>query len=173
MKQLGKLGMMLAWVWDKERFDDDIMDVMMRVAYDTAHGFHLDVVDEMMRHGGECTVREISEAIELPDSTVRVRIEDLMMLKAIKKHKPCAGDVNPDGGRPSITYSVNNDIAELWRRAKGDASSTSNNSTKRSKRSTGSSRSRKRKDSSADAAKKELPPLKKKRKGQGKLLWGG
>lgn len=117
-KQLVKLAMMLAAVEDKKEIDESIFKLVQKVAYDTAYGFHLDVIESIMKLGGSAIKSEIAEAAELPGSTLNRRMDDLLVLKAIrlsdfdKKH-------GKHGGRPSRVYEVTERVAELWRKAKG------------------------------------------------------
>src|SRR3546814_12104751 len=52
MKQLGQLARIMAWIDGKDRVDEETMHQVKRVAMDTAYGFHLEIVDAMMRMGG-------------------------------------------------------------------------------------------------------------------------
>lgn len=119
-KQLVKLAMMLALVEDKTEIDEETFELVQKVAYDTAYGFHLDIIETMMKLGGSATKSDIAEKAELPNSTLNRRMDDLVVLKAIKlsdfdkKH-------GRTGGRPSRMYEVTKKVADLWNRAQGEA----------------------------------------------------
>ncbi len=116
IKQLGKFGMLLGHInGDGDKISDETYARVERVAMDTAHGFHLDVLEAMMSLGGLATKKEIGEEANLPSSTLARRIDDLTMLGAVVRE----GKQRTHDGRPSVLFKVANEIAELWYKSKG------------------------------------------------------
>lgn len=116
-KQLGKLAVLLAVVDGDNKVTDKQMEVVEKVAYDTAYGFHLDIISTMMEMGGEGTKSEISEAADLPHSTLALKIDDLLLLKAI--HKLESKKSTAGGGRPATVFKVSDEVATMWLEARG------------------------------------------------------
>ncbi len=121
-KQLAKLGRCLAFVDGRSQVDDDTFRTIKRVAFDTAYGFHLDIIDGLVDLGGRGTQAQVAELIDLPTSTLARRFEDLCMLEAITK---TTDKLSHDGrGRPSTVYAVTERMVRMWddikeRRCKG------------------------------------------------------
>lgn len=128
-KQLVKLGYCLAALEDKKEVDDECYRLMERVAFDTAHGFHLDIIAAIMSLNGVATKQEISEATDLPSSSLYRKFDDLLLLKVLEK----TGEkrVTKAGGRPSVVYKLKPNIAELWRKAKGEEACQKKTTTKK------------------------------------------
>ncbi len=135
-KQLSKLARIVAAVKDKKIVDQDDYNLVERVAFDTAYGFHADIVDAMMKEGGTCTKPDIVRHASVSSSSIHRYVEDLLLLNVLTK----AGQTEPDGrGRPADLFKVTDKVAELWSRSKGIAwksskptNSESASSTKRS-----------------------------------------
>lgn len=118
IQQLRRLATMLAHVEGKTVVDDDVIRIVERVAFDTAYGFHLDVVEAIMKCGGAATKKDVASVANLPASTAARRVDDLIILGVLEHSgKSTMGNA---GGRPSTTYSVREEVALLWRRAKGE-----------------------------------------------------
>ncbi len=116
VKQLGKLAMLITYIQGDEVIGNDVYQIIERVAFDTAYGFHLDVVTAMMERGGIASKREISEDCKLPVSTLTRRFEDLQVLNAIEP----AGQRDSDGGgRPVKLWQITEHVSVLWREARG------------------------------------------------------
>lgn len=113
-KQLAKLAVCVAFVLGKSEVDEESYSIVEKVAYDTAYGFNLDILDAMMSLSGEGTRQEICAKSDLPASSVVRRLEDLIALKAIRLE----GKKVSDTGRPSSFYVVESTIKSLWHRAK-------------------------------------------------------
>lgn len=139
-KQLGKLAMMLAWVDDRGEVSPDDVDLVQRVAFDTAYGFNLDIVDAMMTMGGRATKSDVRDAARVPSTTCYRRMDDLETMGVVVKTDETKVP-GARGGRPAAVYEVNKEIAALWVAAtKGDESCgptgkrASSSSTRRSAR---------------------------------------
>lgn len=120
-KQLAKMAICVAFVLGKSEVDDMTYAIIEKIAYDTAYGFSLDIVDAMMSMGGEGTRQEIADKADLNMSTACRKIEDLCTLKAIKAWGKKITDV---GGRSSMVYVVAEDVKQLWLRAKDEPCQT-------------------------------------------------
>ncbi len=130
-KQLVKLAMMIAVVEGKTEVDNETYDLVERVGFDTAYGFHLDIVDALMSLGGEATRSEAGGFIRMPLSTLHRRFDDLIVMNVLERsdteRKP-----PPEGGKPPAVYKVNQLISGLWFKAKGKPCPTSIKSQPRS-----------------------------------------
>lgn len=116
-KQLTKLGMSIAHVLGKSEVNAEVYEVVEHVAFDTGHGWSLDVVDALMRLGGEGTRIEAADIAGVPVSTLARRFDDLQALGAVS---PC--DRKVSGGRPATVYRVSPAVQDLWMRSKGEQS---------------------------------------------------
>jgi len=119
-KQLVKLSALLAFVEGKPAVDEAVYALVERVAFDTAIGFHLDIVQALMRRGGACTRKELSHELELPETTLGRALEDLRMLGAVNR---VAASDSGGVGRPGSEWGATDFMADLWNRSqvRGDA----------------------------------------------------
>lgn len=114
VKQLGKFAMAVTYTMGKKVVDDDAYRIVERVAFDTAIGFNLDIVLAAVELGGEnFTVAELAHQSSLPESTVRRRLEDLILTKVIFRDQR----VPTDRGAPRWTYKLSKRIRTLWNEA--------------------------------------------------------
>lgn len=120
VKQLGKLAMLVSYIKGESKISEESYRLVERVAFDTATGFHLDVVTAMMEKGGTASKQEVCEICKLPSSTLSRRFEDLQVLRAIEP----AGTRDSDGGRPSKLWTVTAPVAALWKEARGQVPRT-------------------------------------------------
>lgn len=115
MKQLGKLAMGVAFTLGKAKVDDKTFRIVERVAFDTAIGFNLDIVQAAMDLGGDnFSVSELALQSSLPESTVRRRMEDMILTKIMLRDQKVA----QDRGAPKWTYKLSKRIRTLWKEAK-------------------------------------------------------
>lgn len=114
-KQLVKMAMANAIVLDKPKVDEESFRLVERVAFNTAHGFHLDIVEALMRmNGGRNTETEdIAENHRMPVTTLRRRLEDLCLLGIVNKQLFRTGK----SGRPTARYSVAPSVRRTWNNA--------------------------------------------------------
>lgn len=111
VKQLGKLAMAVAYTLGLKTVDDRTYRVVERVAFDTAIGFNLDIVQAAMDMGGEnFSVGELAHQGSLPESTVRRRLEDLILTKVVARDQKVA----MERGAPRWTYKLSKRIRKLW-----------------------------------------------------------
>lgn len=115
VKQLGKLAMGVAFTLGKAKVDDKAFRIVERVAFDTAIGFNLDIVQAAMDLGGDnFSVSELALQSSLPESTVRRRMEDMILTKIMLRDQKVA----QDRGAPKWTYKLSKRIRTLWKEAK-------------------------------------------------------
>lgn len=115
VKQLGKFAMAVVYTLGRKTLDEDSYRVVERVAFDTAIGFNLDIVQAAMELGGEnFTVMELAHQSSLPEYTVRRRIEDMILTKVIFRDQR----VPTDRGAPKWTYKLSKRIRTLWKEAR-------------------------------------------------------
>lgn len=115
-KQLKKLAITLIPTSKTGEFTEEDWKVVERTAFDTATGWNLDVVQAIMDiNGGEkpVTAKELIERSGLPRSNVSRRLEDLMILKAVKKEIREKASRNED----RVTYVLSPDIVRLWKQS--------------------------------------------------------
>jgi hypothetical protein len=111
-KQLKKLAVLLTETSvDGKTFGKEEWKIVERMAFDTAIGWNLDVVQAMMTNPkGVMSKSELITASDLPPSNVARRLEDLLILGIIKPEK--------SGDKFNTTnYKVVPDIQELWKRS--------------------------------------------------------
>lgn len=117
-KQLTKMAIMLAFVDGYDVVREEHYLIVEKMAFDTAYGFHFDIISTMMEMGGQATRADLVKIAEIPHSTLALKLEDLLILKAVIKmdaeRKPRGG------GRPAVIYKVADRVATLWREARGE-----------------------------------------------------
>lgn len=112
--QLMKLAQCLTVVEGKSQVDYDVYRLVERVALDTAIGFHLDVVDALMKAGGETDRDSLSKAADIPMSTLSRNLDDLCVLNVVYKRS----ERNMHGRGIRFMYKVSRHVARYWRKAK-------------------------------------------------------
>lgn len=120
-KQLGKLAMVLAFIDGNSEVDDSNVGDVARVAINTIGGFGLDIVEVLMGIGGRGTKRDMCEGTRLPSTTVTRHVNDLLYLRVLEVE----GDKTASstaGGKPASVYRVTDEVADMWKSAKGDES---------------------------------------------------
>jgi hypothetical protein len=122
-KQLAKLSRMVAFVLDRDAVDDACYTLTERVAFDTAYGFHLDLVDAIMRAGGKATMPSMRQSIGVSHTSVNHYCEDLCMLGVLEDSGQRT-EITSQAGRPAVIYQVTQKLATLWRLARGEMSWT-------------------------------------------------
>ncbi len=83
-KQLTKLAMSVAIVNGTE-IDEEVYAFVMRIAGDTCNAYHLDIVQTMAAATHPLTYSELSDLAQIPSSTMKRRMDDLIDLKAVVK----------------------------------------------------------------------------------------
>jgi energy-coupling factor transporter ATP-binding protein EcfA2 len=115
VKQLGKLAMAVVYTLGQKQLDERSYGIVERVAFDTAIGFNLDIVQAAMELGGEnFTVGELAHQSSLPEHTVRRRIDDMILTKVIFRDQRVA----TERGAPKWTYKLSKRIRKLWAEAR-------------------------------------------------------
>lgn len=115
IKQLTKLGMSVALTLGRDTIDADSWRIVERVAFDTAIGFNLDLVQAMVNlDGSKLRIDELSKKTRIPFSTMVKKMEDLKLLGVVYKDDKIAPI---GGGRPAQTYKLGRKISRLWKAA--------------------------------------------------------
>jgi hypothetical protein len=117
-KQLTKLAIMLAFIEGNDEVKEAQYRIVEKMAFDTAYGFHFDIISTMMEMGGQATRKDLVEVAEVPHSTLALKLEDLLILKAVIKMD--AEKKPRGGGRPAVLYKVADRVADLWLEARGE-----------------------------------------------------
>jgi DNA-binding MarR family transcriptional regulator len=117
-KQLKKAAMLMTLTNDDPngRFLESDFAVVERLAFDTAIGWNLDVVQAMMTYDngkGEVSTKDLTEKSGLPRSNISRKLDDLLLLKVVTKIQRKATARNED----RILYRLTPEIRELWRAA--------------------------------------------------------
>ena len=113
-KSLMKLAMANSVVLGKKKVDREVFRLVERVAFNTAHGFHLDILQAMMGLGGKgIVVADLAEASRMPPATMQKRITDLEVLGVINRATFRSGIQ----GRPAGKYTVAPSVRKLWEEA--------------------------------------------------------
>lgn len=117
-KQLTKLGQMLTFVYGDAEISPRIYDVLHQVARNTAIGYHLDLVQKLAEAGAPLTRDEVCDRAGIPNSTGLKRLQDLELLKVVRRIKP---EVNGKVivGMPPMRWAVTDDTLKLWNRTLG------------------------------------------------------
>jgi hypothetical protein len=114
-KGLAKVGICVAHVLGKSKVDDEVWQYVERVAFDTAIGFHLDIVQAVMKHDGVATGATIADECGLPITSLTQKFEDLRLLGVFEKKRK-AMDVN-GRGRPPSAHVISKRVQDLWKQA--------------------------------------------------------
>lgn len=113
-KQLTKMAMANTVVMGRKVVDESVFKLVERVAFNTAHGFHLDIIQAGMNLGGKhLVIEDIQEEAKMPKGTLQKRLEDLSLLGVLNKSTFRTGST----GRPHARYTITRTIRELWREA--------------------------------------------------------
>lgn len=115
-KQLGQLARLLAFIDGASEVGEEQFEVVERVAFDTAYGFHLEIVNVMMSLGGEATKKQVRKAMGVSDATVSRRFDDLQVLQVVTRLEETK---DSGGGRPASVWRLDSRIASMWLGAKG------------------------------------------------------
>lgn len=108
-KQLLRLGMCLAIVKEKTKFNEEIMGVIRSVAFDTAHGFSKTVA-QVIHDQKEVSRGRLCEITELPETTIGRVLEDLRMVKVVERYR--AESTGP--GQPKFYWKLTDYVKGLW-----------------------------------------------------------
>lgn len=111
-KQLTKLAMANMLVLNRKKVDERTFRLVERVAFNTAYGFHLDVLQAMFQLNGgrEILVEDMAEAANMPRQTIQKRLEDMTVLGVLKKTSYNRGQT----GRPPSRFTIVPSIRKLW-----------------------------------------------------------
>ena len=108
-KQLRKLALSLALLEDPIGYNDNVMRIVGRVAFDTCVGFNLEVIQAVMMQPN-CTISEMHEMTAIPMSTLRSLVDDLIILEALHREKK----VSNERGAPEYQYRFSEKLITFW-----------------------------------------------------------
>ena len=121
-KQLTKLCRSLAVVDGYRAVTYKAYRLAERAAMDTATGFHVDIVLELLAQSSAVSGGEVAKLARIPMNTCYRVLEDMLLLDILVKEVKEAQGAR---GRRSFLYSISNKVQDLWRRAKIGLSPTS------------------------------------------------
>lgn len=111
--QILKLGRSCALVAGKEAIDEEIYQIMQKVAFSTAHGYQSDIVRELIHYPKGLTIEELCANLQLTTTTVHRRLDDLQELKIVVAVKR----KDKRRGRPANVWKVTDSMRGHWERA--------------------------------------------------------
>lgn len=113
--QLFKEAQSLAVLFQKRIVDKACYRLIEKIAFDTATGFHLDLIRVLMHHYPQPRTREdIALEAKLATSTANRKLQSLLELKAVTKDRVSKAGA----GQPAYGYRVEKKIANLWKVAR-------------------------------------------------------
>ena len=114
-KQLAKFARCYAWTIGEEPVGPKTVEACEKIAISTAYGLNLDIVDAIMRAGGECDAATIEEELGIPRTSLFRRLENLEMIGAIHREK----NSNKLGSGPKgSVFTPTEKIKRLWKGSK-------------------------------------------------------
>jgi predicted transcriptional regulator len=119
-KQIIKTAQALAIVFRLRSVDERCYRIAEKLAFDTAYGFHLDIVRILVGYPKGVTIDELTGEMGIPHSSLQRKLGDLVELKIAfrsrQEHKPKSKFEKP--GQPAFVYSLSPPLLSLWKRAK-------------------------------------------------------
>lgn len=110
-KQLKKLILSLSLLTDSGKVDDDCYQLTKRVAIDTCGStFSLEILEALVASSG-LGVMELFSATGVPFSTLRERLEDMVMLGVLRKETVPSLKRR---GTSAVLYHVSDVVREYW-----------------------------------------------------------
>jgi Toprim-like/CHC2 zinc finger/IclR helix-turn-helix domain len=115
-KQLITLGKFIAIVEGKNKIDYETYTVLEKIGFDTATGFHIDIVQAIIGLEEKATVAEISQKTGLPRSNVTRALSDLRTINAVKKLTGQGPKSKETRKTPDI-WRLSTKLENLWEKA--------------------------------------------------------
>lgn len=112
--QLLKMAMLLTAVSGTDHLTNEDFALVERLAFDTAIGYSLDVVQAMTLTPEAMTSQDIAKAAELPQTNVARKLQDLIEMKVIKRVEK----EQPGQRLPRVFYSLAPHVRKLWEQAR-------------------------------------------------------
>lgn len=115
--QLGRLAIADLVLRGKRVADAETWRIVERVAFNTCHGFNLDIVEGMSALGGQNLKRDaICDATRMHMTTLERRLEALEALKLVSRKKDEARRFGP--GVSGYRWTLSSQVRRLWAVAK-------------------------------------------------------
>jgi hypothetical protein len=114
ISQLIRLGIGLCMVDGKKKIDMDVYRIMERVAFDTALGFHLEIVQAIMHEEGLADRESLVKLTSMPQTNLTRAIEDLRMLGVVRRSDPGKTSV---GTGVKYEYALTKKARTWWNKA--------------------------------------------------------
>jgi hypothetical protein len=115
VKQFMQIGAGIALANGRNLIDEEIYEILKKIGRDLLSSQRLRILEFLWREGAlelngvwkETAV--IADAVNLPGSTAKMTLEDLMVVGALKRQR---GDSGESGGRPPYRWQIAADMAE-------------------------------------------------------------
>jgi hypothetical protein len=118
-KQLLKIGYCLSLIrGEKGKITTPVFTILQQLALDTCRSLNFKIMEVLIANAmlkRNTTRPELVVETRLPETTLRRRLEDMVMIGSVIPHSP---DPNGHIGRPSIQYSPSPRFLDLWRESK-------------------------------------------------------
>ncbi len=112
-KQLAKLARCLCWVYDKKKIDDQVYNLVQRVALDTVLGWDLEILHALYAVGEKgATVPDIGAVMQLSHTGISRRLDHLKHLSIVYRTSVVKRD---ERGRPQYVWHMAPAIHKLWK----------------------------------------------------------
>jgi len=109
-KQLKRLTETLAMLEEPAEINERVYNIVCRVAFDTCVGFNLDVL-RIIALGENASVKKIGDATGIPYTTLKSRLEDMVLLGALTEERV----PNESGrGAPGSVFNLSDHVKKYW-----------------------------------------------------------
>lgn len=108
--QITKLAIALAILEEKPTIDEEIFQLIKKLAFDTVYSFQIKILDYMNKKGTQITKKELAEQLGISLQAIGGHIEDLLVLGWVKK----ALIIKMGNNKETQTYKISEDMKELW-----------------------------------------------------------
>lgn len=115
-KQMFKLARAARFALRKEEYDDEILNLVLRVGKDSCIGFNVELVEALMLAGNRGTsAQEVAGLAHLSMSMAHRQLEDLQTIGVVERSKEEQTD--PTVGRVPYLWRVQDWFADVWVKA--------------------------------------------------------
>lgn len=117
-KQLMKFAASLTFLLRKTEMDEEVFDMVRRVAMDSCIDFNFEFIELMMKRGNQgVTTKEMMDECNASSSTINRALGDMSAINVVYKVKPEEDDPVDrlrSRGRPAARWHVQPDMVQMW-----------------------------------------------------------